>query len=117
MAGVVQSEYRCAFDAWPLVVAAVRSCAFIEEEKADGRGSVCFLKVKQTPADQAGVMLDVIPTQNASTRSALLVAMHWLSKSTGPDKNVSRRLAVKIETILKSNGAECCYSPVDSEEP
>lgn len=115
MAGVMQSEYRCANDAWLSVVAAIRLGAVIEEEKADGWGRVCFLKLKQTPADQAGVMLDVVPERNAFERGDLLVAMHWLHKSPGPDENVSRRLAIKIESILNENGAKCCYCPVGPE--
>ena len=116
MSGVVQSEYHCARDAWPVVVAAVRSCADIEQEEADDRGYVCFLKVKQAHTDKAGVILGVTPALNDSVCDALIVEMHWLLKSPGPDKNVSRRLAVKIETILKSNGAECCYSQVEPEK-
>lgn len=112
MSGMIQSEYRYPSDAWPLVVAAVRVETVVEQENTDKQGRVCFLKIKRSYSDQSGVLLDLITERKEPGQSGLLVAMHWLLKSPGPDENTSRLLAVRIDKILKSNGAVCCHSPV-----
>jgi hypothetical protein len=118
MSGVVQSEYQIPRERWAQIISILRKSFIVSFEEANHAGHIGLLELKLDDQDRFGVTLDVITGRGVILpEGTLMVAMHWLHKSPGPDKNVSRRLAAKIETILKANGAECSHSPVDSEEP
>ena len=116
MAGVVQTDYSCSDVAWASVVETVKAAFTVEHEDVDSLGRVCFLRLKRSVSDEAGVMLDVVRREAADGPSNdVAVSMHWSDRSPGKDRNASRKLAAEVDELLKSHCATCRHSPIEDD--